>query len=146
MKRLSLIKVILLATCVAAQCFAQDQGAKPPVTKETMKERLTRYQQKRLAITIRLKPGSRYHFLTSYRNEVEHTAGKKEKMSGAVAVINEQTFIFRVRTFLGQTFDNKVNFDDVERVHVNIVPDGLKTTGEILFYCVLLLPTGACSI
>jgi hypothetical protein len=137
-----ILRVLILIVALEISCLAQN--AKSTQTGEELKAKLSVIQRKNAAITLKLKPGSVYYYLS--RNEdVKHVAEDKNKLTGTIAVAAGDYFILNERWFLGQSGELKIRYEDVEKVKVNAIPNGLKTTGEVLFYCILLMPTGACA-
>jgi hypothetical protein len=138
-----ILRVLILTMALGISCLAQN--AKPTHTSEELKAKLTVIQKKNAAITLKLKPDSVYYYLSRNKG-VKHVAEEKNKLTGTIAVAAEDYFILNERWFLGQSGELRIRYEDVEKVKVNIIPNGLKTTGEILFYCILLMPTGACAM
>ncbi len=143
MSQSRILTILGLIVSLAMSCLAQN--AKPSPTAEELKAKFTALQRKGTAITLKLKPGRVYYYL-SRGEDIKHVAEEKNKLTGTIAVAAEDYFILNERWFLGQSGELKIRYEDVERAKVNVVPNGLKTTGEVLFYCILLMPTGACAM
>ncbi len=109
------------------------------------KERVSRALKKKRAVTIKLKRGAVYYYVPNYSREVKQTPAENVKIAGRIERVGEDQFWIGERGITGwQYLTLRVRYEDVEDVHFNLIPNGAKSTGEFLYYCVLLLPFGIC--
>ena len=109
------------------------------------KERVSRALKKKRAVTIKLKQGAVYYYVPNYSPEVKQTPAENVKIAGRIEQVGEDQFWIGERGLTGwQYLTLRVRYEDVEDVHFNLIPNGAKSTGEFLYYCVLLLPFGIC--
>lgn len=133
---------------------AQSPGDSPPVrgsqvtsTEAKMKARIIEYHTKKRPLTIKLKSGA-VHWVPDKSRFF--TADNNVKFSGTVLASDDDSFIFGAyEGFLGHYYEAiytyRISYSDIKSLRVNIVPDGMKLTGEIAFCLFIWWPTGACS-
>ena len=142
--------ICLICICVAVcLCFAQDAGTTPLQTSEArkVKQRIEQYYKRSCAITVELKSGAVYYYVPNYGSEVKHLAVQKTKIAGKLEQVGAEEFLLGERTFIGyQYLTLRIRYEDVKKLRANLIPDELKSTGEFLFWCILLFPTGACAM
>ena len=144
MSKTIITAILLLILLLTARCLAQDARSKTAGT-ASIKAKIIKYKQPKLAVTIRLKPGSIYHYVPGNSEEVEHKTDQEVKLSGTIGAIDNDFFYLNERWFLGQSGILKIRYQDISKVRMNLIPNALKTVGEVALYCIVLLPTGACA-
>lgn len=93
---------LFLILPLTAQRLAQGSKSKPAATSASIKAKVIKYQKRKVAVTITLKSGSVYYYV-SRDGEVEQKIDQKIKLSGTIASIGEKDFSFYERWFFGQS-------------------------------------------
>ncbi len=73
---------LFLILPLTAQCLAQSDKSKPAVANDRIKAKIIKYQKRKVAVTITLKPGSAYYYVPGNSEEVEHKYDQKIKLFG----------------------------------------------------------------
>jgi hypothetical protein len=129
------------------QAPSGELGSSPTLSEAAVgiKEKLSRSLDKNRSVTVTLKHGSIY-FVPGYSPERKVIVKKNAKIAGKVKQLGEEDFFIDERGFIELKYQLlRVRYEDVEKVHINLVSDKMKSTGEVLFWCVLLLPVGICA-
>jgi hypothetical protein len=143
MSKTIITAILLLILLLTAQCLAQDVRSKTAGT-ASIKAKIIKYKKLKLAVTIRLKPGSVYYYVPR-DGEIAHNVDREIKLSGTIGATDEEHFYLNERWFLGQSGLLKIKYEDIAKVRMNLIPNALKTIGEACLYCIVLMPTGACA-
>ena len=146
MKQKGIIPLIF-GILIATQGLAQDHKSKAVSETARLKQRIEQYHKCGCAVTVKLKSGAIYYYVPSHGSEVKHKVGQKTKFAGRLEQVGDEEFWLGKRDFIGhQYLTLRIRYEEVEKLHANLIPNALKSTGEFLFWCILLMPTGACAM